>query len=245
MKFHAFILTQALPSIIYAQSLQLHYDFRHTLEPERNPRNYAMMNFEYFKTLDSGNLFIKPGAFLFKIQSDFNGVNNNIGNLYLQVSHSFRCWKPKIFLHLEYSGGLGIAEPGSFGYYLSNGISLGASHLVAWKGGFYNLALSYRYNAFQKPSHDIMFSFYWWKGIWNYKMELSGDIEIWTQNKNHGDPDLMTLTGKRIMLFGQPQVWVNLNKKFSLGSKINLYYHVLTDMNILQVYPTAAVKYKI
>jgi hypothetical protein len=146
---------------------------------------------------------------------------------------------------MEYSGGLGIAEPGSYGYYISNGFSLGASHLFSRKAGFYNLSLSYRYNSFKRPSHDAMFSFYWWKGIWNYKIEISGDIELWTQNRNRGDAITLNLTGKNLSLFGEPQFWLNLGRKFSLGSKVNLYYHVLTNSNIFQIYPTAALKYKI
>jgi hypothetical protein len=32
---------------------------------------------------------------------------------------------------------------------------------------------------------------------------------------------------------------------FSLGTKLNLYYHIYTTDGILQVYPTAAVRFKL
>jgi hypothetical protein len=35
-----------------------------------------------------------------------------------------------------------------------------------------------------------------------------------------------------------------VHKNFALGSKINLYFHVLTDENLLQVYPTIAARFK-
>ena len=110
----------------FSQNLQLHYDFRHTLDPKHNVKNFPAFYFEYFKTLDSGKAFIKPGSFLLKMQTEFTGEKNNIGQFYTQVSQSFRFWRPKIFLQIQYSGGLGIAEPGAYGYYLTNSFSLGA-----------------------------------------------------------------------------------------------------------------------
>ncbi len=230
---------------LYSQSLQFHYDLRHTVDPKHNNANFPILYFEYFANQDSGSFFIKPGSFLIKMQSDFAGNDHNQGKFYMQVSQSFRCWKPKIFLYVEYSGGLGIAEPGSYGYYITNGFSMGLSHLFIWHEGYYNLALCYRFNAFEKPSHDAMISFYWWKGILKYKVELSGDLEVWTLNKNHGDQYTAGLRGKTLSIYGEPQVWINLNKKFACGTKINLNYHVLTNDNILQVYPTVGIKYKI
>ncbi len=230
---------------LFAQSLQLHYDFRHTLDPERNTENFPTLYFEYFHSQDSGSLFFKPGSFMIKIQTDFTGKDRNPGKLYMQVSQSFRFWKPKIFLYVEYSGGLGIAEPGSYGYYITNGLSLGLSHLFSWHQGYYNFALSYRYNSFTKPSCDGMFSFYWWKGLFNYKVEMSGDIETWTANKNHGDILTEGLKGKTIFVYGEPEIWFNLNNKFAAGTKIITSYHVFFPDNILSVYPTIAVKYKI
>ena len=245
MKYKFLILISVFSIPVFSQNIQLHYDFRHSLDPDHNLKNFPTLYFEYFKSQDSGSFFLKPGSFLIKIQTDFLGEGNNPGKFYTQVSQSFRFWKPKIYLHLEYSGGLGIAEPGSYGYYITNGFSLGASHLISRNGGFYNFSLSYRYNNFKRPSNDAMLSFYWWKGFWNYKIELAGDIEVWTQNKNHGDAGTINLTGKIISIFGEPQFWFNVSRKFSLGSKVNLYYHVLTNENIFQVYPTIAFRYKI
>ena len=41
---------------------------------------------------------------------DFAGERNNIGQFYMQVSQAFRFWQPKIFLQLQYSGGLELTE---------------------------------------------------------------------------------------------------------------------------------------
>ena len=71
----------------FAQNIQLHYDLRHTVDPAANPRNFPTLYFEYFKAQDSGRAFIKPGAFLFKMQADLLGSGNNIGKMYMQVAY--------------------------------------------------------------------------------------------------------------------------------------------------------------
>jgi hypothetical protein len=233
-----------IPFNVFSQQLQFHYDLRHTVDPKHNPKNFPAIVFEYFKSQDSGTCFIKPGSFLFKAQADLIGAENNIGKFYMEVSQSFRCWRPKIFVQLQYSGGLGVAEPGSYGYYLSNAFSLGVSHPFQWQHAWFNVYACYTYHHFQKPSHDLLTSFYWWKGAMNYKLQFAGDVELWTVNRNHGDSYTAGMKGKKISFYGEPQVWYKLTKNFYVGSKFNLYYHVLTDENTFQIYPTAGLKYQ-
>src|SRR5438876_756884 len=118
---------------VFSQSLQLHYDLRHTLDPKHTQKNFPAFYFEYFKPADSGTSFIKPGSFLLKVQSELTGEKHNTGQFYMEVSQAFRFWRPKIFLQLQYSGGLGIAEPGAYGYYLTNAFSLGVAYPFQWK----------------------------------------------------------------------------------------------------------------
>jgi len=224
--------------IASAQTLQLHYDLRHTLDPSHNPTNFPTIYFEYFKSKDT------LGSFLLKMESDLNGANHNTGKFYMQVSQSVKFWKPKIYMQLQYSGGMGIAEPGSYGYYITNAFSAGAVYPFQWKGAWFSTSLSYTYNAFKKPSHDFLYTLYWGRGFWNYKFEFSGDINLYTQNKNLGDAYTSNLRGKRLSFFGEPQVWFKIHNGFVLGSKVNMYYHVLTNQDLLQVYPTIAARFK-
>src|SRR5882757_826819 len=151
-----------------AQNLQVHYDLRHSTDPAHNAHNFPTVYFEYFKaspSRDSGSSFIKPGSFLFKTQADLLGAKNNIGKFYLQVSQSFRCWKPKVYLSLQYSGGLGVTEPKQYSYYINNTFSLGAEIPFRWKGAWFSSVLDYKYIPYPKPSHDVLYTFYWWKGF--------------------------------------------------------------------------------
>ena len=231
--------------ISVAQTLQLHYDMRHTIDPKRNTKNFPTLYFEYFKTQDSGKSFIKLGSFLLKMQADFLGEKSNLGKFYMQVSQSFRCWQPKIFLNLQYSGGLGITEPRQYSYYIMNTYSLGLNYPFKWGSAYMSAVLNYKYVPYTKPSNDVLATLYWWKGLWNYKAELAGDFSIWTENKNHGDDYTKDLHGKRFSFFAEPQFWYKLNNSFAAGTKVNMYYHINTPENILQVYPTVAIKCKL
>ncbi len=245
MKWLSLVIFCLFGNALLSQTLQLHYDARHTLDPKHNIRNFSTLYFEYFKSQDSGKNFIKPGSFLLKMQADFLGQNDNLGKFYMQVSQSFRCWKPKVFLNVQYSGGLGITEPKQYSYYITNTYSAGLSYPFKWKNTYVSSVLNYKYVSYNKGSHDFLYTLYWWKGICNYKAEWSGDFSIWTENKNQGDDYTKQLKGKRFSFFAEPQFWYKLNSVLSAGTKINMYYHVLTTDNTFQVYPTIAVKCKL
>lgn len=238
MKYLLVFSFVVISSSISGQVLQLHFDPRHTLDPAHNAMNFPTIYFEYFKAKDTS------GAFFMKTEADLEGTDHNVGKFFTQVSQSFKLWKPKIYMQLQYSGGMGIAEPGSYGYYITNAYSIGAVYPFQWKGAWFSTSLSYTLNAFKKPSNDLLYSLYWGKGFWNYKVEFSGDVELYTMNKDLGDAYTSGLHGKWISFFGEPQVWFKIHNGFSLGSKINMYFHVLTDENLLQVYPTIAARIK-
>jgi hypothetical protein len=64
MKYLLSFMLSLCAVTVSCQTLQLHYDLRHTLDPARNVKNYPTLYFEYFKNQDSGKAFIKPGSFL-------------------------------------------------------------------------------------------------------------------------------------------------------------------------------------
>jgi len=229
---------------VFSQNLQLHYDLRHSIDPKHNAENFPTVYFEYFKSQPDTTSFIKPGSFLFKVETDMQGDKNNIGKAYIQATQTFRLWKPKIFLGVQYSGGLGVTEPKQYSYYINNSLGIGPNYPFQWHGAYFSAAVYYTYNILKKPSNDVMLSFYWWKGFLNYKLEFAGDFELYTLNKNQGDDFTKDLKGKTVSFFGEPQVWFNLNKSFAFGSKQLLYYHVTTTENVFQVYPTVAMRIK-
>lgn len=245
MKFILLIFFGVTLTKSIAQTIQLHYDPRHTIDPKHTTKNFATLYFEYFKNQDSGKSSIKPGSFLMKMQADFKGEKCNIGQFYMQLSQTFRCWKPKIFVNIEYSGGLGVTEPKQYSFYIINKYSLGVSYPFKWGEAYMTSVLNYKYLPYNKPSHDFLYTLYWWKGLWNYRAEFLGDFSIWTENKTHGDSYTQNLSGKRFSFFAEPQFWYNMNKAFAFGTRLNLNYHVLTKDDIFQIYPAIAIRCKL
>jgi hypothetical protein len=238
-KFSPFLIVLLLSIKGLTQNLQLHYDFRHSINPKLHSTNFPSFSFEYFKQIDT----LGTGSFLLKAQADLNGKQNNVGQVFVQVSQTLRFWKPKIFLSLNYSGGVG-ATTSSFGYYIANAYGLGISYPFQWKGAWLSTNLQFRYNAFDKPSYDPQFTFYFGKGIRNYRFFAAGSFVFWTQNKNQGNSFTGHLKGKKFAFFGDPQFWVKIKNAFSVGSRFNVFYHVLSDDKSIQVYPTLGIKYQ-
>jgi hypothetical protein len=223
----------------FGQDLQLHYDFRHSVDPRLNATNFPMISFQYFKQIDTN----ATGAFLLKVQSFLSGDKNNIGQTFIQISQNLRFWKPKVYLAFNYSGGLGIAPP-AYGYYLTNSFGLGMAYPFQWKGAWLSASLLYRYNAFHKPSHDPQFTFYVGKFFFKYKVFVEGSVVAWTENKDQGVDYTKGWQGKKLAFFGDPQIWFRIKKGFFVGSRISLYYHLLTEDNQVQAYPTVGTKYQ-
>lgn len=234
-----FVLSVCCRVLAWSQDLQLHYDFRHTVDPQLNARNFPMISFQYFKQIDTN----ATGSFLLKIQTFLDGEKNNNSQAFLQLSQSLRFWKPKVYLSLNYSGGLGVANA-SFGYYLINSFGAGVAYPFQWKGAWLNLSVLYRYSAFQKASHDPQLTFYFGRGLLNYKIFVEGSIVAWTENRNQGVEYTQDKHGKKFAFFGDPQIWFSVRKGFAIGSRLSLYYHLLTEKNTIQAYPTIGTRYK-
>jgi hypothetical protein len=239
MKKLIVIILMAGITDIFGQNVQLHYDLRHTLDPAHQATNYPSVSFEYFKNIDT----LGSGSFLFKMQTDFNGEHKNVSQVFVQLSQTLRFWKPKVYLSLNYTGGLGVAG-GSFGYYLTNSFAVGAAYPFQWKGAWLSASVLYRYNAFVEGSHDTQLIFYFGKGLWNYKVFIAGSFVGWTENKNQGNDFTAGQHGKKFAFFGDPQIWLKIGKGFSVGSRVNVYYHVINLDNKLLVYPTIGAKYQ-
>ena len=224
----------------FSQNLQLLYDFRHTIDPGLNPSgNYPILSFEYFRNTDTTD----SGAFMVKIQSDLKGEKYNIGQTFIQLTRSFRFWKPKIFLSFNYNGGLGVT-PELYGYYISNSLAAGLAYTRANKDAWFSSSLYCRYNAFDKPSIDPQLSFYFGRGFFYYKLYITGGFVFWTQNRNQGNEYTRDLSGKKFAFFGDPQIWYRFYKGISVGSKVNVYHHLITQENSVQFYPSIGAKFQ-
>lgn len=239
MKLVLFSVFIAVSAPAFSQNLQMHYDFRHTLDHRTNPRNYPSFSFEYFKNIDT----LGTGSFLIKLQADLNGKNNNTGQVFTQLSQSLRFWKPKIYLSLNYSGGLGVT-PSAFGYYVSNSYGMGIAYPFQWRSAWIATSLIVRYTAFDRPSYDPQLTLYFGRGFINYRIFTSGSLVFWTQNKDQGIESTKGQQGKKFAFFGDPQFWFRIKNSLSAGTRVNVYYHIYTMDNKVLLFPTIGLKYQ-
>ncbi|MBW8770758.1 MAG: DUF5020 family protein, partial [Gemmatimonadetes bacterium] len=122
----------------HAQDLQLHYDWRHTVDPRNNARNFPALTFKSFKSLEFG-------SFLLKLEANLDGRQHNVSQGYLEVSQTVRFWKAPVYLLGEYSGGLGLFDGGGGGFYLANGYHVGVAYPFQLGGGWASAVLAYKH----------------------------------------------------------------------------------------------------
>jgi hypothetical protein len=225
----------ALVATADAQELQLHYDWRHTFDARNNPRNFPSVTFKSYKGLSFG-------SFLLKLEGDLNGSRDDLSKVYLEVSQTFRFWAPPIFAHVGYSGGLGLFDGATGGYYIDNAYLFGADYPFRWLGSWGNGYLAYRVASLPRPSHDPEFSLYWGKVV-RGRWSLASDGEFWTVNRNRGDSLTANLTGKRVALLVENEVWYRILSLISVGCEIRVSRNVYATDGRLLVYPTVGIRY--
>ena len=218
-----------------AQNLQLHYDLRHAVDPAATPRNYPALIFKSFKTMDYG-------SFLVKVEIDLDGNRYNVSKVYTEITQTLKFWKPPIFLHLEYTGGLGLFDGASGGYYLDNAYLIGAARPFPWLGAWGSIYVAYKYTNFPSPSNDPQASVYWGKPF-PHRWEYGTTAVFWTQNKNHGDIWTAGLHGKRFVFLVENEIWYKPTAAISVGSRINVSSNVYATNGRLLIYPTVGARY--
>jgi len=225
----------ATASVAHGQDLQLHYDLRHSVDPANNARDFPSIVFKSFKALPYG-------SFLLKLEANLDGEHRNVSKGYFEVSQTLRFWKAPVYAYGEFTGGLGLFDHASGGYYIANSYSLGAAYPFQWNGGWASIALAYRYSNFSRPSHDPQATLYWGRPL-GARWSFASTGVFWTQNQNQGDDFTQSLTGKRGALLIENELWWRASGPISVGSEIRVSRNVFTADGRLLVYPTLGARY--
>jgi hypothetical protein len=214
-----------------SQELQLNYDFRHSIEPREYSRNFPTLFFKYFKEIDT----LDKGSFLLQVQAQLDGKNYEPGQTFIQVSQSLKFWKPNIYLSLNYSAGLGVTDD-SYGYVLPNTFALGLSKNFIYPKLWISTGIGYRLRPSYLDEVDVQLNVFVGGGLFNWKVMHSASFVFWSYTPSS------TGKGKKIAFFGDPQLWFGIGKRFSIGSRFIILYHILSDDNAVQLYPTLGIK---
>jgi hypothetical protein len=218
-----------------AQDLQLHYDWRHTVDPRNNARDFPALSFKSFKALEFG-------SFLLKLEANLDGEHHNVSQGYLEVSQTVRFWKAPVYALGEYTGGLGLFDRASGGYYIANAYLVGGAYPFKWNGGWASASLAYKHTNFPRPSHDPQATLYWGRAL-GTRWTFASTGVFWTENRNHGDDFTATLTGKRDAVLIESEIWWRAVGVVSVGSEVRLSRNVYATDGRALVYPTLGVRY--
>jgi hypothetical protein len=218
-----------------AQDLQLHYDWRHTIDPRNNPRDFPALTFKSFKAMGFG-------SFLLKLEANLDGAQHNVSKGYVEVSQTLRFWKAPVFALAEYTGGLGLFDGGGGGYSIANAYIIGAAYPFQWNGGWTNVSLGYKHTNFQRASHDPQMTLYWGRPL-GRRWAFASTGVLWTQSQNQGDDFTAKLSGKRASFLLENEIWWRAVGLVSVGSEVRVSRNVYATDGRLLVYPTLGVRY--
>jgi hypothetical protein len=218
-----------------AQDLQLHYDWRHTVDPRNNARDFPALTFKSFKALAFG-------SFLLKLEANLDGERHNVSKGYLEVSQTLRFWKTPVYALGEYKGGLGLFDDASGGYSIANAYAVGAAYPFQWNGGWASVSLAYKHTNLPSASHDPQVTLYWGRPL-GKRWSFASTGVLWTQNRNQGDDLTASLTGKRASLLMENELWWRAVGLVSVGSEVRVSRNVYATDGRLLVYPTLGVRY--
>jgi hypothetical protein len=216
----AFVLVSGAAS---AQNLQLHYDLK-------SPRQYFTSTLEQFKPDAWGSTF-------YFVDFDYDASKKNPSSAYMEISRNLKLGSCPIMAHAEFNGGL-LAK-NSFGLNFKNAALFGGAY--SFMVGGWILESQVMYKAIQgNESPNFQLTQVWTYPMFNGRLIFSGFIDVWSEDK---EEKLGAKDPKKIVLLTEPQLWLNINKTFAVGSEVEISNNFVYGENKVQVFPTVAVKY--
>ena len=222
-------------------SVDLLYDFRHTTDPRSTASNFPVVELKFFFPRSFG-------SFLMKEEIDLDGANHNASQTYTELSQSLKLgnatlWKSPVYIHLGYSGGLGLFGNGSGGFYIHNAFHVGLEYPFQVSHAFCNVYVALRHTSFGRPGYDPMVSLYAGRSFFENRLLVAHSFEAWTTSNNQGDPSTQHATGKFASWELESEAWYKVAGDFSIGTYIRTTRNVYSLSNRWVVYPSFGVRY--
>jgi hypothetical protein len=215
------LLTFFITTNLFAQNIQLHYEYK-------SDKKYFLTRFEMFKPDEYGS------NYLFIDMEYNNGVNKSVSMAYWEISRyiSIPFISKNLSITAQYNDGIYLGEK------LGPIWLFGLSHPLDL--GFTSVSVDFLYRtAFNSKSPDAQITFFWDFDILKDKLKCNGFFDFWSED----DPLKKTEDKKRIVTFGQPQLWIIINTHVSIGTQIEISRNFITGKTDFQYNPTAAIRW--
>ena len=205
-----------LNAVVFAQNLQLHYE-------ASEDRVYLVSTLEMFKPDTYGSTF-----WFVDMEYDAPGVKS-VSLSYWEIARSFTLPIKNLSATVQYNDG--VANFGSLGQVWL----LGVNYYLDL--GFIALPTDILYRKAQgSDAPDFQLTTTWFMPLLDGNVEFSGFIDIWTQDEFGDD-------GKQVVILGEPQIWYNANKHFSIGSELEISNNFVYGSDGLQLLPTIGMRW--
>ena len=216
-------------AILYAQNVQLHYDFGQSMHDELKDRPEIMTTIEMDKTDSWGSTYFYV---------DMGYGDDEMKHAYWEFAREIKFWRGPISIHAEYNGGMKNIKDSWLG-----GFTYTSSNRNGSKG--YTLSAMYKHICGHDDPSNFQFTTRWYMHIFKGAISFTGYADLWSEK--HKD-----IKGKEhdFMFVAEPQAWINLHKigvfgnsfKLSLGAECEISNN-LRDMRGWSIIPRAAVKW--
>jgi len=228
----ATLLVLFAASSLWAQNLQVHYDFGKT-------RKLVTSTVEMFKPDKWGSTF-------FFIDMNYDADNGKTVSLaYWEIARGIKLGKSPFAAHIEYNGGFGQYKAGSgYGVYQIND---------AWLGGLdYNLNNTdftkgitfqalYKYIK-DKQDASFQLTTVWYMHMLNKKVTFDGFADFWREDNQFTESSSTKIYQTKFVFLTEPQIWYNFTENISLGSEIEISSNFSGNKGFM-VNPTLAAKW--
>jgi hypothetical protein len=224
---------------LYAQNLQLHYDFG-------KDRKYLTATLEMFKpdTLGSTFWFVD---FDFNSNFEFNDEFRSISAAYGEISREFYIPGIKkvkgleqLAFHIEYNDGFGAGRDtaNNMTAFTFNSVFLaGFSYPVRiGKTIFSTMLLCRLPRGMNNP--DFQFTTTWFQPLWKNRILLTGFIDVWSQDKADNREE------KEIVFQSEPQIWFMITPKIALGGEFEIDKNFPYGPRQWELFPTLGFRWE-
>lgn len=216
---------------LYTQNIQLHYDLG-------KDRDYLTSTIEAFQPDKYGNTF-------FFIDMDYNaGDIEGVSLAYFELARVFKLSKMPVGLHVEYNGGLGqfVSDNAISGFSINDAWLTGIDYSLNAEDFSKGLTVKILYKNIRNK-HDISYQLtsVWYLHCSSQKFSFTGFMDFWRED---GDFDFDGKAETEFVFLSEPQLWYNINKRFAVGSEIELSNNFGNSKGF-EINPTIGIKWNL
>ena len=187
-------------------------------------------------------------TFMF-IDFEFNSPDHpsGVSSGYFELSREFYMpWfrNNKAFrnlgVHVEYNDGsliFPVNDSTTFGANVGSSWLAGLGYPVKLGGFVLNTIFLYKHLR-GSSAPDFQLTFAWFHRIWKQRITFSGFIDFWSQDDFFVESNI-----KKLVIYGEPQVWLNVTGNFSLGSEFKISKNFFPGSTRIEIFPTVGVKW--